>query len=371
MHAYTQRNVRAWYRRFSRHGWTIRVVDRVVGSLINIENFLDISDPALFPRAFEEGTIGGDYGKLPITIAERMKLTDFGPAPQHTSDLVRWPLLLRYGGVYADAGLMQIGDINRLWEDTIGNPDSPFEVISYNAGDVNERDLTNYFLVSRPNNPLFARCHKLLLKLWEGKKSTQDMHASPLLKDLPLLGSEGNLTIEEDGKIIGPEEVSRMLTDYIIQGQVMTLVMGLVDEEDNWNGPRYVSEHVYAMEFMVGSQMINAMTDWNGQKAFMLMSLRLPKKPAEENDEQKQAREIVEACLQKSFGFKLAHGLILRTHKETLGSLWRRHEGSDVEVGTYAHWLRQGMIFWTQKELPERMKFEVIKPLKIGSLLRE
>ena len=43
-----------------------------------------------------------------------------------------------------------------------------------------------------------------------------------------------------------------------------------------------------------------------------LMSLSLPKEGDVENAEQKQAREIVEACLQRSFVFKLAHGLILR-----------------------------------------------------------
>jgi hypothetical protein len=36
-----------------------------------------------------------------------------------------------------------------------------------------------------------------------------------------------------------------------------------------------------------------------------------------ENAEQKQAMEIVEACLQTSFGFG------------KLGSLWRKHESSD------------------------------------------
>jgi hypothetical protein len=38
-------------------------------------------------------------------------------------------------------------------------------------------------------------------------------------------------------------------------------------------------------------------------------SLSLPK---EGEIESAEAREIVEACLQKSFGFNLAHGLILR-----------------------------------------------------------
>lgn len=354
MYPYTKRNIRSWHRRFSKHGWTIRVLDRHPSSPLNVANFLDISDTSTFPRAFVDGTIGGDY------------------APQHTSDLVRWPLLLKYGGVYADVGLMQIGDLDRLWRETVGNPVSRFEVFSYNANGVDGRCLMNYFLASGRDNPLFARCHKLLLQLWAadgGKTSTEGMHWSPLLNGVPLM--EASEPIEERERKIEPEEVSRMLTDYIIQGQVMTMVMGLVDEEDSWDGPRYVAEHVYGIEFMVGSQLINEITDWDGRKAFNLMSLSLPKGGEVESMEQKQGRGIVEACLQKSFGFKLAHGLILKVLGDTLGSLWRQHEGSDNVPGTYAHWLRYGIMHWNQDEIPPTLDFKVIAPFKRGPLLRE
>lgn len=162
IHPYAQRNVRAWHRRFSKLGWTVRVLDRVPDSPLNVAHFLDISDPHIFPRAFRDGTIGGDY------------------APQHTSDLVRWPLLVKYGGVYADVGMMQIGDLDRLWNETIGNPDSRFEVLSYNAGGAEERNLTNYFLASKRDSPLFARCQKLFLELWAadgGKQGEHGWHA--------------------------------------------------------------------------------------------------------------------------------------------------------------------------------------------------
>lgn len=355
MHPYAQRNIRAWHRRFSKHGWSIRVLDRCPSSPLDVANFLDISDPNTFPRAFVEGTIVGDY------------------ALQHTSDLVRWPLLLKYGGVYADVGLLQIGDINRLWHETVADPASRFEVLSYNAGGVETRDLTNYFLVSAKNNPLFARCHKLLLELWAadgGKVSTEGMHSSPLLRGVPLIG-DSSLKIERDGKTIGPEEVKKMLTDYIIQGQVMKMVMGLIDEEDGWDGPKYVAEHVYAIEFMMGSQLINKITAWDGRKAFELMSLSLPKAGEAENEEQKQARHIVEECLSKSFGFKLAHGMIIKVLGDTLGSLWRKQEGSDDMPGTYAHWLRQGTMYWNPESILRPLEFTEIEPFKRGPLLRE
>jgi hypothetical protein len=356
MHPYAQRNVRAWHRRFFKLGWTVRVLDRLPDSPLNVANFLDVSNPDTFPRAFRDGTIGGDY------------------APQHTSDLVRWPLLIKYGGVYADVGMMQIGDLDRLWNETIGNLNSRFEVLSYNAGGAEERNLTNYFLASKRDNPLFVRCQKLFLELWAadgGKESTDGMHASPLLKGVPMMGGKTDLSFEENGRRYDKDEASRMLTDYIIQGQVMTMVMCLVDEEDGWDGPRYVAEHVYAIEYMEGSQLINVFTAWDGPKAYELMSLSLPKEGEDESAEQKQAREIVEGCLSRSFGFKLAHGLILRVLGDTLGSLWRKHEGSDNVPGSYAHWLRYGMTYWNQDKLPPTVEFKVQEPIKRGPLLRE
>ncbi|KAK8030723.1 hypothetical protein PG990_000457 [Apiospora arundinis] len=363
MHDYTKRNVRTWHRRFSRQGWAVRVLDRVPGSPLNVAEYLDVADPAMFPLAFRDGTLAGRYGA------------------QHTSDLVRWPLLLRHGGVYVDVGLMPIGDLDRLWRETVGDAASPFEVLTFT---MNGRDLTNYFLASGRNNPLFLRCHKLLMELWAadgGKTTTDGMCHSPLLKDIPKMGRD--ITFEKDGRVYGPEEVSVLLSDYIIQGQAATLVMGLVDVEDKdgnestngdgggWDGPRYVREHVWASDYMEASQLINVFTTWNGPKAFELMSLKVPRDGETESDEQRQAREIVEGCLQRSFTFKLAHGLILQVVGPTLGSLWRANQGSDDVPGTYAHWLRYGMLHWRQESLPRRWIFGIVEPWKRGPLLRE
>nr|ANM86618.1 putative capsule polysaccharide biosynthesis protein [Cladonia uncialis subsp. uncialis]AUW30761.1 putative capsule polysaccharide biosynthesis protein [Cladonia uncialis subsp. uncialis] len=358
MHPCSQRTVRTWHRRFSKAGWVVRLINRQPFSLLNLENFLDTKSEEIFPRSFIDDTIGGDY---PL---------------QHMSDLVRFPLLLKYGGVYADVGLMQIGDIDRVWSEMIDNPASPFEIISYNCGTVNERFLSNYFLMSKRNNALFERAHKLLLKLWAadgGKTSTEGMHSSPLLNGTELLGSD--LTYDAEGQtgcIIPLCKARMLLTDYIIQVQVMSLVMGLVDKDDGWDGPDYSAKHIYAMEYIEGSQFINSYTKWNGFRAFELMSSQLPKESETESSaEQKLAQEIVQECLRRSFAFKLAHGMILKMYHETLGSLWRKHMGSDCIPGTYACYLRHGMLFWCPEYLPPRVEFRAIAPFKRGSLLRE
>ncbi|EIN10540.1 hypothetical protein PUNSTDRAFT_43418 [Punctularia strigosozonata HHB-11173 SS5] len=356
MHSYTKRDVRGWHRRFSKRGWTIRVLNTQSNrnSPLHLSKYLDTDDPATFPQAFIDGKITGHH------------------ALQHTSDLVRFPLLLKYGGVYADVGMIQIGNLDRLWNETIANPASPYEVLSYNFADVG---LANYFLAARKDNPFFRRCHRLFLKIWEGRTSTTGMSESPLLKGVPMLQSPKGF--EEDGVFYSVEEASRILSDYIIQGQVITMVMGLLDEEGDgeddgaWDGPAYVSARIYAIDYMVGSQLINLMTDWDGERAFALMSLSLPTEGEAESADQAKAREIVEACLTKSFGFKLAHGLILRVLGETLGSLWRKHEGSDAVPHTYAHWLRYGVVHWDQAQLPPPKPYKTGTVYKKGPLLRE
>ena len=68
----------------------------------------------------------------------------------------------------------------------IDNPASAYEIVSYNCGTVNERFLSNHFLMSKRNNPFFERSHKLLLKLWAadgGKTSTEGMHNSLFVTD--------------------------------------------------------------------------------------------------------------------------------------------------------------------------------------------
>lgn len=351
MHPYTKRNVRAYHRRLSRAGWIVRIVDRVFESVSNVSNFLDVQDLNIFPQAYIDGTLTGTY------------------AVQHCSDLVRFPLLIKYGGVYTDVGFMQIGDLDRMWNNTIANPDSPYDVLSYNSGSSSEYQLMNYFLATGKDNPLFVRFHRLLLALWSadgGRLESTGMHKSLLLKGTPMMSAD--VGFEENGHKYTIEETNEILTDYIIQGQAIRTVMSMADPEDDWNGPEYTSKHVYAIEFMVGSQLINEMTAWDGDEAFRLLSLALPRPGETETTDQAKARSIVEQCLSRSFGFKLAHGLILRVMGNTLGSLWRQHPGSDDIPGTYAHWLRYGMIHWSQNELPPRVNYEIISPSRIGSL---
>ncbi|KAK4053074.1 hypothetical protein OIV83_001809 [Microbotryomycetes sp. JL201] len=351
---YAKRVVRSWHRRFSRLGWSIRVLDNEPGSTLNISHWIDTSNPDTVPQAFRDGTLDG------------------AQARQHISDLVRFPLLLKYGGIWADIGFIQIGDLDRLWNETIGNSESPIEIISYDSGDPAVLGLTNYFMAAKRDNPFFLRCHKLLLALWAsdgGKTNTTGMHLHPLVKHVPLM--QRKITFEENGRHYSAAEVDAMLSDYIIQGQAISMVMGLVDKDDDWDGPAYIKNHIYTIAFLEGAQLINELTTWNGPRQFELMSLRMPERDEAETLDQAQARDIVEQVLRRSFGFKLATGIILRILGPTLGSLWRDNGDSDVAEGTYAAWFRHATTYWTQKKLPARTTMVVDGPYKVGPLLAE
>ncbi|TQV91521.1 capsule polysaccharide biosynthesis protein [Cordyceps javanica] len=353
MYPTAQRTVRAYQRRFSKLGWKIRVVNREPDSPLNIGNFLDIDDPNIFPAAFRDGTICGDY-----------------PA-QVNSDLVRFPLLLRYGGLYADTGVLPIGDLNRLWNETVANVESPYEILTF--GEAKGQTVTNYFMAGQRENIFFQHCHRFLIKLWGengGRTSPSGIHRSPLFKGLPLAG-EGNtgLTWTEDGRTITLDEGRRILTDYLFQGQVINMVMGTVDVEAGWDGPRYGRNHIFAIDFLTGSQLINHLTSWNGPRQFELFSLCLPTHGERETEDQREAREIVEQCLTRSFGFKLATGLILRVMGDTLGALWKKNAESDNKPNTYAHWFRYATTYYNQSELPDPVDVFLTEPIKRGRLL--
>lgn len=347
---YLVRNIHAYHRRLAPHGWVIRVVNADPSSPCYIGQYLDVKDPTLFPSAFRENNIQGKY------------------ALQHYSDLVRFPLLWKYGGVYADVGFLQIGDLNEMWDATIADENNPYQIISYCSP--GKLELMNYFIAASKENECVKRCHELFLKLWEGRTSTEGLWNHPLLAGVPLLGEGLAFDDRETGRRIEGLEMQIMLTDYIIQAQVISAVLGCVDEEEKWNGPEYFAKRVYSIDFEIGSQLINTYTKWDGRVAWELLKLQLPSDGEIESDDHQRAREIVEGCLERSFGFKLAHGLILRVMGPTLGSLWRDFPGSDDVEGTYAAWLRYGMVHWKQCTLPLPINGEAIKPSKIGSLLR-
>jgi hypothetical protein len=349
---YLLRNVLNWYRRFSPLGWTIYVLDTVPGSALNVSQFIDTSSRSVVPEAFSNGTLDGTY------------------AAQHTSDLIRYPLLLKYGGIYLDMGVLQFGDLDWLWTKHIANPSSQYDFAGFTMGDPPDGiSIVNFAFMCGPNNPLVRRAHHILLKVWDGKKNTTGTHQHPFVKHVPLMHVPQEVVIDDDGhgKMVINDEA---MTDYAIQIQCMGSAQRWVDEEDNWDGPKYVREHCWLYSMMDGAFAHEQITGWSGQRQFDLLKQKLPGRDEKESEDQAFARKMVENTIANSWCLKLGHGFSAKLFgADTLGMLWRKNKGSDCENGTYAGWLRWAEVNYSQDDAPEPMKVPMYEPTMKGKLL--
>jgi hypothetical protein len=347
---YLLRNVIAWHRRFSPLGWTIYVLDTKPGSPLNVCNFIDTKSPSVVPAAFTNGTLDGDY------------------VAQHTSDLIRYPLLLKYGGVYLDVGILQFGDLNRLWTEHIANPDSPYDFAGFTMSAAQGLQIVNFALMCGADNPLVRRAHHILLQVWEGKTNTTGSHAHPLVSHVPLMhvGTEVAVDAEGQGKMVINDAA---MTDYAIQIQCMGSAQSWLDEGNDWDGPNYVRERCWLVSMMEGAFAHEQMAGWSGQREFELLKLPIPEPGEEESDDQALARRIVQKLVADSWCLKLGHDSSAKLFgADTLGMMWRKHEGSDCGEGTYAGWLRWAEVSCCRDTAMQPMDVPTYEPTMTGRL---
>lgn len=267
-----------------------------------------------------------------------------------------------------DVGILQFGDLDWLWTKKIANPDSPFDFAGFTLGDAPQLSIVNFFLVSTPNNPLIRQAHRILLKLWEGKTNTTGMHKHPLVSHVPLMRVPQEVVVDDEGagKMVINDEA---MTDYAIQIQCMGAAQRWLDEENNWDGPTYIREKCWLRSMLEGTFAHEQLTGWSGKRQHELLSLHLPKVRQEESEDQKLARIIVEKVVGESWCLKLGHGFSAKLFGgDTLGMLWRKHDGSDYEVGTYAGWMRWAEAHCKQTVVPRSMEIPVYEPTMRGSL---
>jgi hypothetical protein len=350
---YLLRNVLDWHRRFSALGWKIYVLDTLPGSALNVSNFIDTSSRYVVPEAFTRGTLDGTY------------------AAQHTSDLIRYPLLLKYGGIYLDMGILQFGDLDWLWSEHIANPVSPYDFAGFTMGDPPDGiSIVNFAFMCGPNDPLVQRAHHILLKVWEGKTNTTGAHLNSLVNHLPLMHVPQEVEVDDDGhgKMVINDAV---MTDYAIQIQCMGSAQRWLDDTDGWDGPKYVREHCWLYSMIDGAFAHEQVTNWSGQRQFDLLRQSLPKPNETENEDQAFARKIVENMVAKSWCLKLGHGFSAKLFgADTLGMLWRKNEGSDCQEQTYAGWLRFAEVHCRQDKAPSPIEVPVYEPTMVGKLLQ-
>lgn len=326
------------------------MLDKVPDSPLNVSRYIDTTSPDVVPDAFRDGTLNGEF------------------AAQHTSDLVRFPLLLKYGGVYMDVGILLYGDLDALWTQHIMNPESPIDFAGFTMGEFPNLSIVNFTLISGADNALVKRAHHIFLKLWEGKVNTAGAHKHLLVSHVPLMRVPPELVTDDDGK--GKMAMNdEVMTDYAVQIQCLGAAERWVDESDGWDGPQYVQNKCWLFSMMAHSYAHEQVTDWNGTLQQRLFSLKLPGPGEEESDDQRLARRMVEDVVGKSWCLKLGHGFSAKLFGgDTLGIRWRKDVGTDCVEGTYAGWLRWAEVNVAQKGLLEKIYIGDYEPTMRGKL---
>jgi len=327
MAPWVQRSVINWVRRLG-SSWTVRVLDSVEGSPVHISKFVDDSH---FPAAFNENRMTGPH---------------VGP---HSGDLVRLPLLYMYGGVWIDAGMFLFRDIDEICWDAIEDPESPYEI----AGFIieirpNVQTMLNGFIAAKKDNAFIKRWHEIYVALWEGVTESKGFHKNPLLAHLPLLNPpvdklncpDLNLAMED-------------FSDYLAHFMCFERLRKLVDPADGFDGPAYFREKMFFLPTMKEMWYIQEVTGWSGTKQFDLLS-------AKRDSGNTEAELFANNLLANTSTMKLSHGPP-GALASFLADIWdlEENKNKDIEVGTYAEFLRYGSVHFKQTRTLEPVRVEV------------
>lgn len=332
MPPWTQRNVINWVRRLG-PSWTVRVLDQVPGSPLNVSRFVDAS---LFPEAFNNRTMTGPY------------------VGQHSGDLVRLPLLYLYGGVWMDVGMILFRHIDDICWNAITNPTTPYEMsgfaIEICPGTTN---MLNGFIATRRGNGLIKRWHDIFLELWKGATESKGFHKHPLLAHLPLMYAQAyHLNLPMALKI-SPED----FTDYLAHFQCFERLRRIIDPTDGFDGPEYYREKMYLLPAMQEMLKFQSVTKWSGARQFELLNTKREGDGVVQIELYHHAEKIVLDLLANTSTMKLSHGP-KGALEPFLADMWDdpKNHNKDIEAGTFAAYLRYGSVHFDQTRVIEPMK---------------
>lgn len=332
-----QETVRNWVRMLG-PSWTVRIVDLVEGSPNNMYNFVDKS---WFPDCVVEGTMDGKH------------------IPQHTSDLLRLPLLYLHGGVWMDVGNMLHTHLDDLFWNHIASPNTPYEVAVWIITGQIKRvwgSFGNFMLAARKGCDFIKYWHLGYKELWRGRTNEVGFHRHPLIRDIGLA----------DGLIdhFGLEHVEAM-SDYVAHMLIGDRLRHLVDTKAGWNGHDFFTNKVFKVQGVPNGVLGAVLTDFCGQRQADLFTTRL-----DEPDEEKRldAEKFVVEVLEKSNMYKLYHNSAGTL--PALGDIIKRDGWRDAtqRPGTFGALYRYGCIHWrSTKAVEESVPFGEGLPLVYGT----
>ena len=337
MKPWCQRNVISWVRR---HGprWTVRVLDMVPDSPNHYSKFIP-NTSVYFPEAFLQQAMTGSH-KAP-----------------HAADLIRLPLIFLHGGAWVDVGFMLFRDLDDLcWNKMVEEPISPGSELELAGFVMPVKEglnmMWNGFISSRKGSKIVKFWQDTFLELWEGRDSTQGMHAHALLQHLPRY--EIPPPPDEDPVFKYGEFV-----DYLIHMYCLERVRNMVDPAQEWSGQTYFHQHTYMLDVVREVYWAQALTAWDGKKQFELLN-RQREGENQSNEEWVESEAFLSGILSTSSTMKLGHGIATDV-REYLARIWDLPENSEADrkPGTFAARLRWASVHYHQTKGLERIYLAV------------
>ncbi|KAI0483600.1 capsular polysaccharide synthesis protein-domain-containing protein [Xylaria cf. heliscus] len=345
MSPWVQRNVINWVRRLGPE-WTVHLLDKLPGSPTNVTRY---SESSYFPEAFNNDTMDGP---------------NFGP---HSGDLVRLPLIWKYGGVWIDVGTFLFRNIDDICWKQIEDPATPYEL----AGFVLEMRpgvdcMLNGFIAAKRGNPFIKRWHDIYLALWEGVTNAHGFHKHSLLRHLPLLCPPvdklncPNLNMMMEG-----------FSDYLAAFMCFERLRKLIDPSDGFNGPEYFSNHMLLFPALQETYFFQQQTNWSGTRQFELLTAKRTGEGVVRDEKWQAAENFVTSALANTSTMKLSHGPA-GALDSFLADLWdcKEHQEKDNVENTFAAYLRYGSIHFdqTREMVPIKMGWPSEEVLICGVL---
>lgn len=330
MPPWCQRNVIGWVRLLG-PSWKIRVLDGVEDSPNNFRKFLE---PEHLPGAVTTSQMTGRY------------------AATHTSDMVRLPLLYVYGGVWLDAGIILLRNLDDGVWNLLSGTEHPFEFAAFGyAHRPGITSVINPWLAARRNCELIGRWHQLFLSVWGESTECTGLSSHELLRHLEPwpVGSIAHSEMDEAQK----KAATAAIMDYGTQLLCLERLLQVRDPQDGWDGRAWVDTKAILFPALDEMWRYQLKTDFLGTKQFALLTTAQDE-PNEEK--RKEAKEFVEDVVANSMMMKLCHGAGIM--KSNLADLWDdiEHEGTDCAPGTFAEYLR-----WASVSLRQKRSLTIVK----------
>lgn len=327
MRPYVRRNIIGWVRRLGPE-WTVRVLDFVEGSPLNVYTFLTA---AVFHDAFNSRTMTGPY------------------VGAHSGDVVRLPLLYNYGGVWMDAGTMLFRHIDNICWKALEDTNASYKIAGFAPGTEPGNDvIMNGFIAARKGDEFIKRWHDVYLELWKGRTNC--------------IGLQDHLLLRQVKKVEVPKAMqikfgidNSLMNDYVAHALAFKRVRMLQDPLTGFNGARFWEEHAFVLPVQE-TFLAQILCEFDGQRQYDLLSL--PREGIEPAHRDPAAENLVEQLLSNASTMKLSHGL--KNNKLVhLSKLWDLPENADADIapGSFAAYLRWGSIHVEQTR--------VVRPLLV------